>query len=145
VLRHHRVELIGHWSKYAEVGHQLRRATAAGSGQARHSAPETRQVYTLKQRLGPLVINQILEEYACGTSSRALAQAHGISRHSVDALVAESGVKQQAPKMTEAQQGEAIRLYLTGLSTGKVGQRLGFSQSAIWLLVKRTGCQRTVE
>ncbi|GAA1755611.1 hypothetical protein GCM10009810_14240 [Nostocoides vanveenii] len=124
------------------MGHQLRQAAGAGSGQARPSANETTQVYTLKQRLGPLVINQIVEDYARGTSSRTLAQAHGVSRHSVDVLVADSGVKQQAPKMTPEQQREAIGLYESGLSTARVGDRLGFSQSAIWLLLKRTRTTR---
>jgi len=69
--------------------------------------------------------------YRAGKSVYELATEHACHRTTIGGILKRSGVTTRRKPAREAQIREMIRLYESGLSLVKVGERVGFSDKAV--------------
>lgn len=137
-----RVGLIASCSNLRYELPVLRRAKRAAKQPRPAERPiRTPTVHRLDQRLSPQDRELILDAYRRGESTRSISDRFGIARNSIDRLAQAAGLPRQVSRLTDQEQAEAIRLYVSGMSLQRVGERLGRSPGTIWILLKRKGIE----
>jgi hypothetical protein len=87
--------------------------------------------YRLSQRLDRPTCAQLVRNYQDGNATTQLTQMYGVSKASVLNLLREAGVPLRCPGLDDDQTGEAIRLYASGFSLTRVGERIGFGPTSV--------------
>lgn len=90
----------------------------------------TRRSKTLP-RLSERKICQVIADYKAGKTIYELAVEHSCHRTTISAVLKRRGVVLRGATPTAEQVNEMIRLYESGLSLAKVGQRSGFHASTV--------------
>lgn len=81
---------------------------------------------------------ELLERYLSGERSFQLATAFGVSRHTVEKLLVDSGARRPR-SMTPEEIAEAIDLYAQGWSCALIGDHLGRNDGTVWHALRRAG------
>lgn len=132
------MELMQRYSKLADVS-----KTCRPDGVRR--VPVVRRptrVHSVRKRLGPETIAQLVADYQAGMATTALTMKYRIGKGTVLRLLDDHGVHRRHQPLTEEQVQQAIALYQQGWSLARVGKHLGREDTLIWLTLKRTGVPR---
>lgn len=89
------------------------------------------------RRLPPDRVAELVERYLAGEEVLALAERFKIHRVSVYNALENAGVPRRKRVISEDEIDEAVRLYGSGLSMGKVGERLGYSGGTVLRVLRR--------
>ena len=135
------VELLGRYSKMGPLPQfTLEPRTARRTNRPNDSAASSPgQRHKVRQRLSPAEQTELVERYTAGASMNELMKAFRLGKGTVRGLLEEAGVVRHQRRLAEAELQQAERLYIEGLSLGRVGEQLGFSADAIWLALRRRG------
>ena len=82
---------------------------------------------SLRRRLSPREIENLIARYNAGSSLRALSLEYCISRSGLRHLLLGEGVALRAHGITSEDAEEAVRLYESGLTIRQVAERIGSS------------------
>jgi hypothetical protein len=82
-----------------------------------------------------------VERYRAGATVYDLAAQFGIGRDTVARRVKAEGVRLRRTSLTADELARATKLYESGLSTIKVGEKLGRHDTTIWMSLRRAGVQ----
>lgn len=106
-------------------------------------SPRARTNQVRKQRrkaFTPDEIKRLVADYGAGISIEALAMKYRCHRATVLKYTADAGVHRPKQfKVAPAQVVEMVRLYESGMATGEIGLRLGFSTKTVRRRLKATG------
>jgi transposase len=94
---------------------------------------------SLRRRLSPRAIDDLVARYTAGEQTPALGQEFGISESGVRDLLRSEGVTLRSHAMTVEEAERALHLYARGLTIRQVAALLGYSYSAIWKLLRKHG------
>jgi len=83
----------------------------------------------------------IVKAYRAGRNLNQIAKDHGIHRTTVARVLEEEGTQQRHRGLTTKQVKQATELYAEGLSTLKIGRRLGVSANAVWNALRTAGIE----
>lgn len=82
---------------------------------------------------------RIVDRYRSGERVIDIAQALSVDKVTVIEHLNRAEVERRPRGMSEGQVDEAVRLYASGLSLARVGERLGFSARTIRTMILRRG------
>lgn len=82
---------------------------------------------------------EIVDRYRSGERVIDIAQALSVDKVTVIEHLNRAEVERRPRGMSEGQVDEAVRLYASGLSLARVGERLGFSARTIRTMILRRG------
>jgi transposase-like protein len=98
---------------------------------------------SLRRRLPPQVIDELVARYTAGDTIRALSREYGVSRSGVCQLLQDEGVALREHGISPDDEEEAVRLYESGLTIRQVAERIGASHGTIQrVLNKHAGVMR---
>jgi transposase-like protein len=101
---------------------------------------EARTIRQVQKRLTPEERRLIARKYEAGATAVDLAVEFGCHPMTATKAVKENGVAMRFAKKTTADQAdEAVRLYRSGLSMEKAGERLGLSGRTIFGILRERG------
>jgi hypothetical protein len=103
------------------------------SGQSK----QRRQPQRAEDRLGSDGVTQLVAEYQAGRSTKWLQRTYGLSQGAVLRLLDVAGVPRRQRGLTEAQVGEAIRLYAQGWSCQRLAGRFDCDDEKVRLAFRR--------
>jgi len=83
----------------------------------------------------------IAAEYESGKTLREIGEFLSVNRKTVSRHLATTGTTARKRPLTQQQIDEAIRLYASGLSLARVGQRVGAAPRTIQLRLRERGVQ----
>jgi hypothetical protein len=92
---------------------------------------EERSVRSLRRRLSPQQIEELVARYNAGEDTPALSRAYGISRGGLRKLLLARGVSFRKQPMTPKDGERAVRLYEKGLTINQVVAQVGYSFSTV--------------
>jgi hypothetical protein len=92
---------------------------------------EERLVRSLRRRLSPQQIEELVARYNAGEDTPALARAYGISRGGLRKLLLAQGVSFRKQPMTPEDAEWAIRLNEKGVSIKQLVEQVGYSFGTI--------------
>ena len=130
------MDLVGAYSNRSEQGQLLRTCLALSPNQAGvvRSRPRGKC-----NRLTEEAVFELCAEYRSGATVYELAAKFNIHRLTVSANLERSGVKRRMQSLTSAQIEDAVRLYRSGQSLSKVGEKLGCSAETVRQALIRIG------
>jgi hypothetical protein len=96
-------------------------------------------VRSLRRRLSPRQIEELVARYNAGEDTPALSRAYGISRGGLRKLLLAQGVSFRKQPMTPEDAGRAVRLYERGLTIKEVVTQVGYSFSTIRRMLHANG------
>lgn len=95
--------------------------------------------YRLGQRLDPQIRQQLARDYEAGIPTTELTQIYRLSKPSVLKLLQAAGVSMRRQGLDQEQTAEAVRLYRSGLSLVRVGERIGFGPTSVANALRAAG------
>lgn len=103
--------------------------------------PELQLRHQRRVRVLPAVeVAELVARYQAGVSMAELARQHNLHRSAVRLQLERAGVTlRRGSSFPPELLPEAIRLYESGLSTARVGERLGLTQRVVWRALKDVG------
>lgn len=119
----------------AKLAHQLR------GMQTESVTAETQKasVRSLRRRLSPQQIKELVARYNAGEDTPALSRAYGISRGGLRKLLLAQCVSFRKQSMSVEDVEKAMRLYERGLTIGQVVEQVGYSFSTIRRMLHASG------
>jgi hypothetical protein len=103
------------------------------------AVPEERSVRSLRRRLSPQQIDELVARYNAGEDTPALSRAYGISRGGLRKLLLAEGVSFRKQPMTPEDAERAIRLYERGWTIDQVVDQVGYSFGTIRRMLHANG------
>jgi hypothetical protein len=100
---------------------------------------EERSVRSLRRRLSPQQIEELVARYNAGEDTPELSRAYGISRGGLRKLLLAQGVSFRKQPMTPEDAERAIQLYQGGLTIDQVVERVGYSFSTVRRMLHASG------
>jgi hypothetical protein len=94
---------------------------------------------SLRRRLSPQQIQELVARYNAGEDTPALSCAYGISRGGLRKLLLAQGVSFRKQPMSPEDAKRAVRLYERGLTIDQVVERVGYSFSTIRRMLHANG------
>lgn len=94
---------------------------------------------SLRRRLSPQQIEELVARYNAGLDTPALSRAYGISRGGLRKLLLAQGVSFRKQPMTHEDAKRAVRLYERGLTINQVVDQVGYSFSTIRRMLHANG------
>lgn len=94
---------------------------------------------SLRRRLAPQVIEELIIRYTAGEAIRALSREYSVSRSGLRQLLQGEGVALRKQGITPEDAKNAVRLYETGLTITQVVERIGYSYYAIRTMLHEQG------
>jgi hypothetical protein len=142
------VELARRYANRGELTVELRRtseklAKAAGnrkSAEDRTNRPG--QMPSVRERLGPEGIAQLVADYQAGEPSTSLTKKYEVGKGTVLRLLREHGAKMRRQPISAEEAAIAIELYQQGWSLARVGKHLGREHTAIREVLERAAIPR---
>lgn len=101
--------------------------------------PHGATVRSLRRRLSPQQIEELVVRYNAGEDTPALSRAYGISRGGLRKLLLAQGVSFRKQPMTPVDAERAVRLYVRGLTIDQVVAQVGYSFSTIRRMLHANG------
>lgn len=92
-----------------------------------------------QKRLDEDEIGQLVAEYRAGSTIYGLAAKFGCHRTTVSEHLRTHGVQMRLRPLTEERIREAVRLYGSGLSSAKVGERVGATDKTVLARLRERG------
>ncbi len=86
-----------------------------------------------------MTIAQLVDDYERGIHTTELTARYQVSKAGVLRLLREAGVDMRRQGLSQEQANEAIRLYDTGLSLVRIGDRLGFGPTSVANALRAAG------
>ncbi|MFL6136695.1 MAG: helix-turn-helix domain-containing protein [Frankiaceae bacterium] len=138
------VELLGRYSRSRTVLERLQKTCRAVNAPRprRHARPAglpRHRVHKLEQRLSAEALTDLIAQHRAGESTRALAQAYGLSKSGVLHLLDRHGITRRYRVLSQGQVEEAQRLYEAGQSLARLGATFGCSPNTIRRALMRAG------
>lgn len=96
-------------------------------------------VRSLRRRLSPQQIQELVARYNAGEDTPALSRAYGISRGGLRKLLIAQGVSFRKQPMTSEDAERAVRLYERGLAIDQVVEQVGYSFSTVRRMLHANG------
>jgi hypothetical protein len=96
-------------------------------------------VRSLRRRLSPQQIEELVARYNAGEDTPALSRAFGISRGGLRKLLLRQSVSFRKQPMTRDDAERAIRLYERGLTIDQVVEQVGYSFSTVLRMLHASG------
>jgi hypothetical protein len=81
-------------------------------------------IHSVRKRLGPEIVQQLVNDYEAGKSTTALTTSYGLGKGTVLAILDEQGVRMRGQGLVDDTLPEATELYLAGWSLKRVGAHL---------------------
>lgn len=100
---------------------------------------QEKAVRSLRRRLSPQQIEELVSRYNAGEDTPALSRAYGISRGGLRKLLLSRGVSFRKQPMTPEDAERAMRLYEHGLTIKEVVDQVGYSFSTVRRLLHASG------
>jgi hypothetical protein len=94
-------------------------------------ASEEAATRSLRRRLSPQQIEELVARYNAGEDTPALSRAYGVSRGGLRKVLLAQGVAFRKQPMTREDAERAIQLYQGGLTIDQVVERVGYSFSTV--------------
>lgn len=94
---------------------------------------------SLRRRLAPRVIENLVARYNAGEDTPALSRAYGISKTGLLQLFQAEGVSLRRRAMTPADVERAVQLYERGLMISEVVRQVGYSSSTVQRALHKHG------
>jgi hypothetical protein len=116
-------------AQQAQNGHQVPTVAEAAPVPSR----------SIRRRLAPKVIEELVARYTAGESIRALSWQHGLSRSGLSHFLEGEGVVLREQGITPEGAERAVRLYESGLTIRQVAERLGSSHGTIQRVLNKQG------
>ncbi|MGV1034918.1 MAG: hypothetical protein ACOYBP_06840 [Microbacteriaceae bacterium] len=101
--------------------------------------PAAQQERKAQPRISDERADQIVEAYRSGMTVYGLAGEFGCHRVTISAVLKRRGVAMRRMSPSDEQVAEMIRLYESGLSLSKVGERLGFNATTVLHRIRAAG------
>jgi hypothetical protein len=79
------------------------------------------RIHSVRKRLGPDVIRQLVRDYEAGESTTALTQSYALGKGTVLRILEDNNVKMRGQGISDGQLAEALRLYNNGWALQQVG------------------------
>lgn len=97
------------------------------------ASPEPSRVPTrsLRRRLSPQTIEELVTRYTGGDSIRALSREYGVSRSGLCGLLQKEDVTLREQGVSREGVENAVRLYKSGLTIRQVAEHVGYSYGTI--------------
>lgn len=123
------------------LGDLVRLAEQSRAVQSPIAPTETREaaVRSLRRRLSPQAIEELVARYNAGEDTPALSQAYSISRGGLRKLLLAEGVSFRQQPMTPEDIERAIHLYERGLSITQVVGQVGYCFSTVRRMLHMNG------
>lgn len=96
-------------------------------------------VRSLRRRLSPQAIEELVARYNAGEDTPALSRGYGISRGGLRKLLLAEGVSFRKQPMTPEDAERATRLYERGLTIDEVMEQVGYSFGTIRRMLHASG------
>lgn len=91
---------------------------------------------SLRRRLSPQAVKELVARYTAGESIRALSMEHGVSRSGLcQLLLGEGVVLRRLQGITLENTNKVVRLYESGLTIRQVVAQVGYSYGTIRMLL----------
>lgn len=94
---------------------------------------------SLRRRLSPQQVEEVVARYNAGEDTPALSRAYGISRGGLRKLLLAEGVSFRKQPMTPENAERAIRLYERGLTIDQVVDQVGYSFNTVRRMLHAKG------
>lgn len=94
---------------------------------------------SLRRRLAPLAIDELVTRYNAGETIRALSREYGVSRSGLRQLLRGEGVPLREQGITPEDAERAVRLYESGLTIRQVVEQVGYSFGTIQRMLNEKG------
>jgi lambda repressor-like predicted transcriptional regulator len=94
---------------------------------------------SLRRRLSPQIISELVARYTAGEATPALSREYGISKTGLRELLLAEGVAFRRQAMTPEDAERAVRLYEGGLTIEQVVGQVGYSFSTIRKVLHENG------
>lgn len=94
---------------------------------------------SLRRRLAPLAIDELVTRYIAGETIRALSRGYGVSRSGLRQLLRGEGVTVREQGITPEDAERAVRLYESGLTIRQVVEQVGYSFGTIQRMLNEKG------
>lgn len=101
--------------------------------------PAAIPVKSLRRRLSPCEIDNLIARYSAGATIRALSIEFKVSRSGLRHLLQDEGVELRAHGITSEDAEEAMRLYESGLTIRQIAEQLGSSFGTIQRVLHEHG------
>lgn len=132
------MDLLGRYSKHLPWSAQCAPiARRADSSSDRSEAPSDRP--RPLQRLTASQLQELVNRYRRGETTYELAQHFGVHRHTVSAHLHRSGATMRRQGIDASGSLEAARLYSSGWSLARIGERLGVDPKTVSARLKDVG------
>lgn len=100
---------------------------------------ESYRARSIKRRLSPQQIKQLVDRYEQGASITTLSREAGIARPTLRNLLRKAGVAPRRRGMTPEDEDKAISFYESGLTIYEVIDRVGYSYGVINRMLHKRG------
>ena len=94
---------------------------------------------SLRRRLAPQVIAELVARYNTGEGTLALSREYGISKTGLRELLQAEGVSMRKQAITPEDVEKAVRLYERGLTVVQVVKEVGYSYGTIRRVLHENG------
>lgn len=122
----------GEIANLAQLSRSIQPEVATDQGQA--ALPRS-----LRRRLSPQAIDELVARYRAGEVVPALSQEYGISASGLRELLRAEGLSLRGHKITVADTKQAVRLYVSGLTIDQVAKQVGYSWGTIRRVLLQNG------
>jgi hypothetical protein len=100
---------------------------------------EEGSVRSLRRRLSPQQIEELVARYNAGEDTPALSRAYGISRGGLRKLLLARGVSFRKQSMTPVDAKRVVQVYECGLTIDQVVEQVGYSFSTVRRMLHANG------
>ncbi|MFR9772410.1 helix-turn-helix domain-containing protein [Nocardia sp. SC052] len=97
----------------------------------REPEPVASKPHRLAGRLTEAMREEIVAKYEAGVPSTKLVREYGIGKGTVLKILREGGAAMRNQGLSDEQVGEAARLYESGLSLARIGERFGVDSTTV--------------
>jgi AraC-like DNA-binding protein len=111
----------------ARLAQLSRRIQPEATSKANQAAPHR----SIRRRLAPQAIEELVARYLAGEKTPALSQAYGISASGLRDLLRAEGVSLRGHSITVQDADRAVHLYEHGLTITQVVAHIGYSHGTI--------------
>lgn len=94
---------------------------------------------SLRRRLSPQVIEELVDRYNTGEGTPALSREYHISKSGLLQLLRAEGVSLRRQPLAPEDAKRAVRLYENGLTIDEVAEQIGSSYSTVRKILHQSG------
>lgn len=94
---------------------------------------------SLRRRLAPQVISELVTRYRAGEDTPALSREYGISKCALLHLLCKEDVTMRKQPITPRDAKQAAQLYENGLSITEIVEQIGYSYSTVRKSLNESG------